>query len=62
MSGPVDTAQTVFCKMPLKVRPAKAQTSPSSIQNAQMLGGVVPQQLALYQPIAAPAQPHQYMV
>jgi hypothetical protein len=62
MSGPVDTAPPVVCKMPLKVRPAKSHTSPSSIQNAQMLGGMVPQQLAVYQPIAAPAQSHQYMV
>jgi len=62
VSGPVDTAPAVVCKMPLKVRPAKSQTSPSSIQNAQKVGGVVPQQLAVYQPIAAPAQSHRYMV
>jgi hypothetical protein len=62
MSGPVDTAPAVVCKMPLKMRPAKSRTSPSSVQSAQVLGEAVPQQLALYQPIAAPAQSHQYMV
>lgn len=60
----MDTAPTAVCKMPLKVRPAKsrAASSSSAVQNAPVLGGMVPQQLTVYQPLTASSQVHQYLV
>jgi hypothetical protein len=51
MSGRGDAAPSVVSKAPVKMRQSKSRTVPS---------GMMPQQLAVYQPM--PPQAHQYMV
>jgi hypothetical protein len=61
LSGTGDTAASVVTKVPIKMRPAKSRPA-SSVQSATISGGMLPQQLAIYQPVPAPPQPHQFMV
>jgi hypothetical protein len=61
LSGPGDTAPPVVSKAPIKMRQSKSRPA-SSVQNAMMSGGMLPQQLAVYQPTPVPPQPHQFMV
>lgn len=61
LSGPGDTAPSVVSKAPIKMRQSKSQPA-SSAQNVMMSGGMLPQQLAVYQPTPVSLQPHQFMV
>jgi hypothetical protein len=61
LSGPGDTAPSVVSKTPIKMRQSKSRPV-SSVQNAAISGGMLPQHLAVYQSTPVSPQPHQFMV